>query len=622
MASSKSFYFSDGPYLQVMQGLHAALSMPEALIKLVGNPHTGKSLLCQKFTQFLKRKDFHVIYFDTAIESPEILRGLLAREFDLPESSNFARLLEDALRLKAEKPVVLIFDDAHLLTDVTLLEIYRLAEVQVDTKRMLNIVLCGEPSLDKRLLSNTELKSLLLSVSHRFQLEPMDGEELSRFFYRFVEKAGLPGLQLDTAAMGALLKASKGYPGAALSMCKLLVASKANDSTLSPVTKDEFQRLLRQASGSEVMPSAGYLENYRQLSQLGPIVPIAAVLVIASVGFLYQQLNNNTADEEITQSTSLLESSEASPFSTQATENTVEESVDQELVTRDADQDSELELASQPETIDPVMVAANDAPELASNAAFSTSVDEPAIEEPVSDSSLALVTAQERGVATDAISLPEYEELAEEETSDGEVENAEQDSPAEQAQSVAVVEEALEETLEVLSEEPLEETPEVAPENAVAAAEELTSAVNTVTHTESDTATVEEATTEVVVTEIPTDALVDELSEAVDVWVAAWQSQSLSEYFDSYHSEFSPRYQDNQAAWRSNRQRVIGGADWIRLALTDFEFVGEEEGMLEVRFWLRYESPNYSDDTQKKLLLLQESGNWKIKEEINLQVRG
>ena len=58
--------------------------MPEAFIKLVGNPHTGKSLLCQKFSQFLKRKDFRVIYFDTAIESPEILRGLLAREFDLP----------------------------------------------------------------------------------------------------------------------------------------------------------------------------------------------------------------------------------------------------------------------------------------------------------------------------------------------------------------------------------------------------------------------------------------------------------------------------------------------------------------------------------------------------------
>ena len=66
---------------------------------------------------------------------------------------------------------------------------------------------------------------------------------------------------------------------------------------------------------------------------------------------------------------------------------------------------------------------------------------------------------------------------------------------------------------------------------------------------------------------------------------------------------------------------MIGGADWIRLNLSEFEFIGEEEGMLEVRFWLRYESPSYSDSTQKKLLMLQEQGSWKIKEEINLQVR-
>ena len=190
MPESKTFYFSDGPYLQVMQSLHAALSMPEAFIKLVGQRQTGKSLLCQKFSQFLTRKDYKVIYFDAAIESPDILRALLAREFDLPESSNFARLLEDSLRIRADKPIVLIFDDAHLLTDVTLLEIYRLAEVQVDTRRMLNIVLCGEPSLEKRLLSNKEFKSLLLNVSHRFQLEPMDAEELGRFFYRYLEESG------------------------------------------------------------------------------------------------------------------------------------------------------------------------------------------------------------------------------------------------------------------------------------------------------------------------------------------------------------------------------------------------------------------------------------------------
>ena len=108
---------------------------------------------------------------------------------------------------------------------------------------------------------------------------------------------------------------------------------------------------------------------------------------------------------------------------------------------------------------------------------------------------------------------------------------------------------------------------------------------------------------------------------AVDDWVTAWETKSLPGYFASYHSEFSPRYQNTQDEWRSNRQRVISGAASIELELSEFQYIGIEDGMLEVRFWLRYESPTYSDNTQKKLLFLQEQGSWKIKEEINLQVR-
>jgi len=118
-----------------------------------------------------------------------------------------------------------------------------------------------------------------------------------------------------------------------------------------------------------------------------------------------------------------------------------------------------------------------------------------------------------------------------------------------------------------------------------------------------------------------TEELTIALRNIVDEWVAAWETQSLSDYFASYHSEFSPRYQNTQAEWRSNRQRVISGAPSIELELSEFQYMGVEDGMQEVRFWLRYESPTYSDNTQKKLLFLQEQGSWKIKEEINLQVR-
>ncbi|MDD9889035.1 MAG: ATP-binding protein, partial [Gammaproteobacteria bacterium] len=205
-----SFYFSGGPYQQLLQGMHDALSMPEAFIKLMGPAHTGKTTLCDKLVQYMRRKGFRVVHFDYAIESPEMLRTMLARELDLPNLANFARVLEDALIDDHDKPLLLIFDDAHLLSDISLIEVYRLAEVQTGSRRMLNIVLCGDTSLESRLLSNSEFKSLLLHVSHKFYLEPMDPETLSLFFVTYLEKAGMPGIQLEPKAMNYFYKSCKG----------------------------------------------------------------------------------------------------------------------------------------------------------------------------------------------------------------------------------------------------------------------------------------------------------------------------------------------------------------------------------------------------------------------------
>lgn len=115
-------------------------------------------------------------------------------------------------------------------------------------------------------------------------------------------------------------------------------------------------------------------------------------------------------------------------------------------------------------------------------------------------------------------------------------------------------------------------------------------------------------------------SVADAIQLSVQAWVDAWQAQSLSDYFTYYHPEFAPRYQNSQSEWRANRQRVIGNADWIRLNMRDFELIAEEGGVYEVHFWLAYESPTYSDDTLKKLLVRKEGEDWLILEEINLRV--
>ncbi len=105
------------------------MSSREALVRLTGLPKTGKSALCEKLMLYMQHKNYRVVYFRYAVESPDMLRTLLARELNLPSAANFARMLEDVPQSGDGKSLILLFDDAHLLSFTTLLEIYRLMQV-------------------------------------------------------------------------------------------------------------------------------------------------------------------------------------------------------------------------------------------------------------------------------------------------------------------------------------------------------------------------------------------------------------------------------------------------------------------------------------------------------------
>ncbi len=648
----QSFYFSDGPYLQALQGLHSALSEPGALVKLIGQPRTGKSGVCEKLVQFLRHKDYQVVYFDYAIESPEMFWTMLAQELNLPDSFGFAEPLEDVL-LESDKPLIIVFDDAHLLTDIILLVIHRLANIHLKRQGMVNILLCGEPALEKRLLDREDSTSLQHHVSHNFVLDPMDAETTTRFLQAYLAKAGLPELQLETAALSYFYKSCKGFPGLAGSLSHLLVAARQGQTAWAPVSKDELSRLIKQADAGQSLPTLHYRENKQWLA-LGPLM---AVLVIASLAILYQQLNNSElgllADTRVVD--------DSSPFSA-----------------------AEAELAKAL-SIEPGELAQGLVDATLENRAEDTDSTELAV---VSDSNLALVTAAEIGIAAADIAEPLFEQLAADsaaavikisaaggelmpatlslsdadrenelagnvvkkiEVKKTEVEKTEaakiETATAEVATAVAELEqttirinaeaEAVEPSLASASiielATPAEEiapaekgvTVEAEmPQTSVASAINITRAAAEPQEADSLTSSAEE------VSSTPLS-----VEQTVRDWVNAWETQSIDVYFSSYDADFEPRYHRNRREWRQSRERVIGNANRISLELRDFDIVSEDSNAVEVHFWLAYQSPTYRDNTHKKLVLRKQLASeqenavaqavdrWLIVEEVNLEVR-
>ena len=387
-----------------MQGLHAALSGSEAFVKFIGQPRTGKSGVCEKLTQFMRRKDHRVIYFDYPVESPDMLRSMLAKELDIPDTFNMMRHLEDALAAEPEKPLIILFDDAHLLSDITLIEIYRLASVQVEQKRVINIVLCGEPELERRLGSKKEFTSLLHHVSHNFLLEPMDAATTSHFLLAFLEKKGLLGLQLEPAAVNQFYKSCKGFPGPAYALCQLILSLRQGSQDMSPISKDELLSAIRSADSEQPVPSS-LLRDGNRWMLLGPVI---AVVIIASLALLVRQLNPEQAEDEAAQVGRATLDSPAGP--------------------------SAASIGASPFAIDEPGLggavsssSASSRGQLDNAAAVAGAESSPAVPEPaepkaelavaeeeltVSDSSLALVTAQERGIPNAVITEPLFEQMA------------------------------------------------------------------------------------------------------------------------------------------------------------------------------------------------------------------
>lgn len=633
----QAFYFSEGPYLQALQGLHSALCEPGAFVKLVGQPRTGKSSICEKLTQFLQRKDYQVVYFDYAIESPEMLRAMLAQELNLPGAVSLTSQLEDLLITQPDKPIVIVFDDAHLLTDITLLEIYRLADIQLNRKGIVNILLCGEPSLEKRLLDKEEFKSLHQRVSHNFVLDPMDADTTAQFLSAYLGKVGMPELQLDAPALAYFYKSCKGFPGLASSVAHLLVAARAEQPDLAVVSKEELLGVIKNADDSEPLPTLPYRENNQWLA-LGPLT---AVLVIASLAVLYQQLGGSEPAD-----TEQLSADEIATF-----------------------------VAAEPEILveaNPVPPATTEVAEVFSEVEPVTPVSEPlqsaiSESEPVSDSNLSLVTAEEIGLTAADIAEPVFEDLlidssaavvspaSGEDITAATISLSEEDEENISAVNVSLASVAL-------ATEQATEQPTVQIEESIDAIAEITeanlssSAADSVPESLSPEELVEvappaEASKESasrmasVAVEPPQQASsslleVDEINAAslsveqtVRNWVGAWEGQFLDSYFSSYHPDFEPRYHDSRSQWRQSRERVIGNANRISLELSDFTIISEDSSSIEVHFWLAYQSPTYRDNTRKKLVLRkqpvveQESptaearDRWLIIEEVNLEVR-
>ncbi|MFA9273898.1 MAG: ExeA family protein [Candidatus Aquirickettsiella gammari] len=213
-----SFFFSFGSHLEALNTLLVAAKSGEGFIKITGEVGTGKTLLCRQFLKLLG-DDFVTAYVPNPLLEPRTLLLVLADDLGIPQEKNSEQ--HEVLRAinlhllhlaKSGKRVLLCIDEAQALPIETLEAIRLLSNLETEKRKLLQIVLFGQPELDRRLARN-EIRQLAQRISFHYRLRPLTWDETSFYIQHRLRVAGYSEIRLFTrVAIFVLWLASAGVP--------------------------------------------------------------------------------------------------------------------------------------------------------------------------------------------------------------------------------------------------------------------------------------------------------------------------------------------------------------------------------------------------------------------------
>jgi MSHA biogenesis protein MshM len=212
------FFFDNQSHREVFNTLLLALRHSEGFIKIVGEVGTGKTLLCRKLLASLG-PGFISAYIPNPYLTPEELKGFVAHEIGVEFQADTPayQLLNDIYRRLVElaenkRQVVLVVDEAQAMPRETLEALRLLTNLETEKRKLLQVVLIGQPELDD-VLNRPDLRQLKQRIVFSEYLQGITRKSLPAYLHYRLMSAGYAGPMLFSGAAVALLhKASGGVP--------------------------------------------------------------------------------------------------------------------------------------------------------------------------------------------------------------------------------------------------------------------------------------------------------------------------------------------------------------------------------------------------------------------------
>lgn len=227
------FLYLSPTHREALAQLRYVVEMRKGFAVLTGEVGLGKTILLRTLLECVGPQ-VHTAYILKPPRSVRELYATIANDLELGlggAASAIIRLNEYLLQVfSAGGTVVLVFDEAQHLPIPVLEEIRLLSNLEAPDAKLLQVILAGQPELD-RLLEAPELRALRQRVVMHHSLAPLALEDTINYIASRVRIAGARQSPFTLDACRSVHRLSGGVPRLINLICdKAMLSSYASDS--------------------------------------------------------------------------------------------------------------------------------------------------------------------------------------------------------------------------------------------------------------------------------------------------------------------------------------------------------------------------------------------------------
>ena len=225
------FLFFSAKHREAFNHLLYGVRERKGFVQLTGEVGAGKTTICRALLEQLDSRFSTALILNPILSANELLRAI-AIEFGLSlrtkDRMDLLAALNDFLLKELEhgKDAILIIDEAQSLTEDLLEQIRLLSNFETDDRKLLQIVLLGQPELRDR-LESPRLRQLRQRITVRYHLQTLNRFEMGQYIRHRLAVSGANGTPYFTGpALWRVYRYSHGVPRLVNAVCdKALLAS-------------------------------------------------------------------------------------------------------------------------------------------------------------------------------------------------------------------------------------------------------------------------------------------------------------------------------------------------------------------------------------------------------------